>query len=334
MKPIYLVCAIPVLASLACSDTELGPQGVNPEKPPIYVSIVTHNEEPLSGLYPDFVADEAAFWQHRAKVVEFARMLCEEGVEYNYQSDWNFLLAAAMYDTGTVSTNDKNFLRFLKDDLGFGIDPHAHESSYNMADVAYLIDSLGVETSNIAGGFLCFPPTSSKLEYLRDTLHGWEYEFDWQAELLWGGATMLHQNEDSFWVSGVWKPQDNFHFLSHDNQAPLPYIGGFKPRWEGLDSLLSRQAAGELNEGQIYTQTIMITQINLVSNPGSVDQYRQKIIDYAPYTDSGLIQWVQLGEVIDIWHAEYGSRPALYSWIEGDITPETGTPGGFAVPEL
>jgi hypothetical protein len=322
MRPVHLICATLALAALACSRTASGPEYVDPETPPIYVSIVTHNEEPLSGLYPDFVAAEAAFWEHRAKVVEFARMLAEEGVEYNYQSDWNFLQAAAMYDTGTGSTNGKNFLRFLKEDLGFGIDPHAHETSRNYADVAFLIENLGVEPSNIVGGLLCFPPVSSKLEYLRDTLHGWNYDYDWKAEVLWGGSTMLHQNEDSLWISGIWKPRDNFHFLSHDDQAPLPYIGGFKPRWEGLDSLLSLQAAGELTEGRIYTQSIMIAQINLVSNPGSVEEYRQKIIEYAPYVDAGLLYWVQLGEVIDVWHSEYDSQPNLYSWLEGELISE------------
>ena len=71
-------------------------------------------------------------------MVAFAGMLAEEGVEFNYQSDWSLLEAAAMYDTGTVSTNGKNFLRF--------------------------------------------PPISSKIEYLRNNLHGWVYDFDWQTE--------------------------------------------------------------------------------------------------------------------------------------------------------
>jgi hypothetical protein len=321
MRPIHLLLVILALALAGCANPTSCPNGDGPQTPPIFVSIVTHNEEPLSGIYPDFVADEAAFWEHRARVVAFADMLADEGVEFNYESDWNFLEAAALYDTGTVSTNGKNFLRFIKEDLEFGIDPHAHETSHNYADVAYLIDALDVEPSNITGGFLCFPPISSKVEYLRDNLHGWNYDFDWQAEVLWGGATSHHQDEDSLWISGLWKPQDDFHYLSHDDGAPLPCIGGFKPRWAGLDSLLILQAAGELTEGQMYTQSIMITQINLVSNPGSIAEYRQKIIGYAPYVDAGLIRWVQLGEVIGIWENEYGSQPNLLSWLEGDISP-------------
>jgi hypothetical protein len=78
-------------------------------------------------------------------------------------------------------------------------------------------------------------------------------------------------------------PQDDFHYLSHDDEAPLPCIGGYRPRWEGLDSLLILQEAGELPKGRIYTQSVVITQISLASNPGSIAEHRQKIIEYAPY---------------------------------------------------
>lgn len=54
---------------------------------PIHVSIVMHNEEPLSGQYPDFVNDPAAFWQHRDAIIPFVNMLHANGVAFNYQSD-------------------------------------------------------------------------------------------------------------------------------------------------------------------------------------------------------------------------------------------------------
>ncbi len=110
MKPIYLVSAVLALAAAGCSNPTSCLED-DLRAPAIFASIVTHNEEPLSGIYPDFVADEAAFWEHRSKVVAFANMFADEGVEFNYESDWNFLQAAAMYDSGTVSTNGKNFLR-------------------------------------------------------------------------------------------------------------------------------------------------------------------------------------------------------------------------------
>ena len=71
---------------------------------PILVSIVMHNEEPRTGQYPDFVEDEEAFWEHRSGLVRFVEMLRANGVAFNYQSDWNFLMAVGLYDTGTPAT--------------------------------------------------------------------------------------------------------------------------------------------------------------------------------------------------------------------------------------
>jgi hypothetical protein len=52
--------------------------------------------------YPDFVKNEAAFRVHRDVLIRFADMLYAEGIKYDYQSDWNFLLAAIMYDKSIV----------------------------------------------------------------------------------------------------------------------------------------------------------------------------------------------------------------------------------------
>ncbi|MEK9155611.1 MAG: hypothetical protein AAB839_03090, partial [Patescibacteria group bacterium] len=124
---------------------------------PIYVTFVTHNEQPDSGRYPDFEHDEDAFWEYREGLVAYADMLYDEGVAYNWQSAWNFLLAATKYDKGTSSTNGKNIVRYLQEDLGFLVNVHGHPSTYNEADVVYLIDALGAAPSGIMGGFVAAP---------------------------------------------------------------------------------------------------------------------------------------------------------------------------------
>jgi len=296
------------------------------QAPTIYVSVVTHNEEPLSGQYPDFVNDEDAFWEHREAVVNFAEMLKEEGVKYNYQSDWNFLLAATMYDQGTSSTNGKNFLRYLKEDLGAEIDPHAHETQYNYADVAYLIKELGVTPSHIVGGFLASPPEQSKVEYFRQSLKGIKYpDYDWKAEILWGGGTYKHQDDEELLVSGVWKPKDNENFLIHDGNAPLPNVGGYKSNWQGLNDLLQKQQNGELEEGKIYTQTIFAGQLDMLRQ-NFIEDFRQQIRNSAEYEDAGLIKWVGLKEAVDIWKSEYNSEPNIYAYKSAS-TQQSGTKG-------
>jgi len=277
--------------------------------PPILVSIVTHNEEPLSGAYPDFVNDEPAFWQHRNALVQFVDMLYANGVMFNYQSDWNFLRAVALYDTGTPGTNGKNVVRYIKEDLGFEVDPHAHETQYNYADVAYLIEALGVTPSHTVGGFRAEPPEDSKLEYLWQPITGAQYPtYTWQAEILWGGATLFHQNEESLWVSGVWKPQDKHHFLEHAAAAPLPYVGGYGRK---CDPLIQKQQDGELEEDKIHTCTMFVGQNNLLL-PGYIQSFEQQIqaLDAA-----GNVRWMGLAEVINLWETEYGSEPNILPFL-------------------
>ncbi len=296
----YLALVAVLVATAACQPA-----------PPILVSIVMHNEEPLMGQYPDFVNDEPAFRQHRAALLSFVNMLGDQGVMFNYQSDWNFLMAVGLYDAGTPGTGGRNIVRYIRD-LGFEVDPHAHETEYNYADVAYLIESLGVAPSSTTGGFLADPPEESKLEYLWGPITGAQYpDYIWQAGILWGGATLFHIGEEHLWASGVWRPMDGDHFLDHDDGAPLPYIGGYGSRWETLEELLGMQAGGELDPDRIHTCTIFVGQKNLLI-PGYTGQFAQSIQDYDA---AGIIRWVGLAQVIEIWETEYGSTPHILPYL-------------------
>jgi hypothetical protein len=285
--------------------------------PPIYVTIVTHNEEPRSGAYPDFVNDEEAFWEHREATVVFAELMHEYSIGYQYQSDWNFLLAATMYDVGTEQTDGKNFLRYLSEDLGVYIDPHAHEKEYSYADVAYLIESLGVESSNTVGGLIASPAEDSKLEYLQTPVQGWIYPDQvWVPEILWGGSTSLHKDEESLWISGVWKPQDNAHFTTHDAEADLVYVGGNKIDWVGLDQLLEAQAKGELDPELMYTQSIMVVQLEYLEK-GFIKEVAKKLAFYQDQTNEGLIEWKGFEEIVEIWKKKYEEVPSMRWFASG-----------------
>src|SRR3990170_3012352 len=108
------------------------PEGSAAPLPPVYVTIVSHNEEPLGGR-PDYTADLAYYLQNRDLVKLLAETIASRGATYNFQSDWNYLKAVAMYDVGTVTTNTagKNIVRWMREDLGVEVDPHAHETQYN-----------------------------------------------------------------------------------------------------------------------------------------------------------------------------------------------------------
>ena len=211
-------------------------------------------------------------------------------------------MAVGLYDNGTPQTDGRNVVRYIAD-LGFEVDPHAHETEYNYADVAYLIHSLGVEPTQTVGGFIADPPTDSKLEYFWQPIAATlSPTYTWQAEVLWGGATLYHRDEEGLWASGVWKPKDRFHFLQHDDGAPLPYIGRYGGRCE---QLVAMQQRGELEEGRIYTCTLFVSQ-NFVLQEDFVEGFRERI---RSLNAAGKVRWVGLREVIEIWEQEYGAEP-------------------------
>lgn len=278
--------------------------------PPIYVSITTHNEQPDSGRYPDFTENESDFWAQRDAVVTFADMLKNEGVKYNWQSAWNFLLAANTFDNGDSATGTQNIVEYLQG-LGFSVNIHGHVSTYNYADVAYLIDQLGNAPSGIMGGFIATPASSSELEDLWSTQHGNTYAYAWTPTAAWGASGFGHSGDDDLKISGVWKPQDNDNFLTHNDSAALPVIGTYTSDWDGLTDLLTRQANGELDPTVMHTATIMVDQDELLTSSDRT-AIQAKIEALQDETAAGRIIWSTLEDVVATWQTTYNSVPSLY----------------------
>jgi hypothetical protein len=288
-----------VLLVLSCLAGNMACDGEAPEliRPPIYVSIVIHNEETAQ-----YVSDPARFVSERTNLVLFADMLANNGVMLNWQSDWRFLRAVDLYDMGG-NTGGLNIVEYIAS-LGFEVDPHAHESVYNYADVAYLIEQLGVTPSGIAGGFIADPPQDSLLEQFWLPITGAQFPaYSWTAEALWGGGTSGHVNEESLWASGVWKPQDSDHFMTHDNNPPVPHIGKYGNTWDDLDLLIDRQQNGELFWNHMYTASVFVRQADLVG-PNFIADFQQEL---QARTGSSDLIWAGLGEIVDIWQNDYNS---------------------------
>lgn len=312
-----------VLASCGDSvEVPVSTEPILPENPMIYVSVFTHAEQENGAETPDFVEDEEAFWEQRALVIEFAEMLHEKGVGYDYQSDWTFLEAALKYDEGTEETNGKNFLRYLAEDLDVSIDPHNHtgQSAYNYADVAYLIEALGVEPTGVVGGFLALPVESSMVETLWEPVEGNVYDYTWQAEILWGGGTEGHVGDDALRISGVWRPSGADTFTAHDPEAPLAVVGNYVSTWENLDVLLDAQKEGLLEDGKMYTISIDAHQKNLSEE--FIQEFAEQIDAHKAYVDEGRLVWATIPEVYQAWTVLYDEMPSQYFYLGEDTWEE------------
>lgn len=308
MKKLFSSLLLLSLSLGACGSATSEGERLAAEYPVIYATVFTHAEQANGKETPNFVEDEDAFWSQRALVVEFATMLHDKNVGYDYQSDFNFLEAALKYDHGTEDTKGKNFLQYIHEDLGAEIDPHNHtgESGYNYADVAYLIQELGVTPSGVVGGFIASPASASTMEEAWKPIYGGVYDYTWTPTILWGGGTFGHQgDEESLWASGIWKPKDATDFLTNDDSAPLPVIGHWQTDWDGLDQLLEKQTNGELEAGKIYTISIDAHQKKMSEE--FIQEFADSLDQYQSYVDEGQLQWRTLTDVYNIWVDQYDS---------------------------
>lgn len=276
---------------------------------PVYITLVSHNEEPGSG-HPDYVGDHDFYLLNREQVRQLALIVKSKGAMWNFQSDWNFLQAASAYDAGavTANTNGKNVVKWLVEDMGFEADPHAHETQYNYADVAYLHEALGVTPSKNVGGFLYDPP---------DNYQGWEQHeqgtygsnypgYFWKPDNLWGAATYLHLGNDDC-SYGVWKPTDKYNFYIHDPSKNLAYIGGGGGNFAGLKQILQALDNHTVADTGFYTVTIFIPQSEL--NPVTVQGYSDIIDSVSVYVAQNRVVWRSLTQMGELWRTDFQSTP-------------------------
>jgi hypothetical protein len=309
-----LILLLLVLFFLTSCST---PTVTDQDYPTIYVAIVMHNEEPyhiIDGLqksngWPDYTKDQIAFQEERENLLLLSKMFKEEKVSFNFQSDWNFLEAMLLYDNGK-DTNNKNLIKYMHENLGVSIDPHAHETTYNYADVAALMEELlGYAPSGAVGGFLYYPFEDSMLDYFQEPIPGWLHEYSWQADILWGASTQFHTGPDEK-VSGVWFPKGVENFFEAGDKG-LPYVGGYTKNKNGVIDLLQKADDGELDPNKIYTVTINILQKNFKTK-ADIDNMRQDIQDIKKADKNNIINWATLQEIVSDWEIKYTYKENIY----------------------
>jgi len=303
---VRVVCCALALVTL---ETEVGFAA----SPPIYVSIVVHIEE-----NPDYASNPAIFWNKRNEILYLANMLHEHGIKLNFQSDWNFLKATALYDTGDGTTYGLDIVRYMHDSLDFEIDPHAHQTSHNYADVAHYIEDLGLLPTNVAGGFIVAPPEDSELEEFFTPIESDSFPgYFWEAEIVWGGSHAGHGDDSLLWASGLWKPLNSEHFFIHSDAGPVINVGNYCPEWRGLYDLLEQGSMGLLDTTKMFTVGIILPQHRLTYE--QIDAFEDTICEFEDSIGTGRIIFATLQEIVDIWRTEYDSIPNIYRFIETTI---------------
>lgn len=280
----------------------------------VYQSFVTHNEE--NEPYNNY----NYYILRRGIIVQLANYVVQNNARWNFQSDWKFLQAVINFDTGNVvsNTNGKNLIKWLTEDMGIECDPHAHESQYNYADVAYLHSQLGITPTKVVGGFLYNQIVNgNNWENLEQGIYGRIYtSYFWKPDILWGGGTPNHVNDPQNY--GAWKPQSMANYYVHDSTKNLTLIGNgcsnkiydttaVYTALNKVRNLMNAYEYGLIPDTGFYTSNVFMSVGQL--NTSQLNKMKQFIDTINIYVSQGKIQWKSVKEIHDTWKSNYDKKP-------------------------
>jgi hypothetical protein len=291
----------------------------NTTSPFLYITVNSHNEEGLPDPAYDSVPG-TTYMTYRTLVKTLADTIATKGGKYNFESDWRFLNAIKLYDSAGVmaDTNNKNLLRYLKEDKGFEVDAHAHEATENYADVAYRISQLGVTPSDNIGGFTynSTAGNSTDWEIMQNTLTGrinTTYSKKFTTLVLAG--SLNHTSDDKTY--GAWKPKSKSEFYTNDSSKNLTFIGGGCENVVTSTSLASDHIStitrisdgiknGTYAKGNFYATTLMLNTRDLTAD--YITKVGQILDGIKSRVDAKEIQWVFHSEKKSIWETTFSSK--------------------------
>jgi hypothetical protein len=372
LRALYVLCALCALAcsfilpmanATATAQTRFSTSATTTTASvtPLYINFNSHNEEDdyamgvsstssrSSSTRPRFTSyeDSTTFVTLRALIRQLADTVRTKGAKWDWQSDWRFLSGVLKYDRGDASTRGVNIVRWLADSNRAAIEvtPHAHETTYNYADVAHLFDSVGVRAALVVGGYTYNGPQATNggrtTGYTWDSLaHGLQGRVftwtTWTPQILWGGASgslsgTSHSSDLN--TLGVWKPQSTTNFFTHDASKTLTVLGnGYAPHVDSttsvdsivnqIVSVLDSLQSGLLPAGKMYTYSIDIHQKYYTSS-GYIAKVGQLIDRLQSYVRSGRLVWATHTEKVQAWQTRYSSLPNYYPYTEGMAVPSS-----------
>ena len=377
MKHFSFLCGVLILvcAMQQMRLTRLSAQTMTP----LYVNFFTHNEErdyctgqttDIYCYFPPVAAksqpcgyqDQTVFLRLRSVLKELADTVRTKGAKWNWESDWVFLAGVRSFDKGDATTAGKNIVKWLAENNSSAveIDAHAHESSYNYADVAFMLDSLGGKPSKVVGGFTWnFTQGNGGSAYtwmdFDKGIQGWKYpNFTWKPDILWGAAGYNRrrgQTDHTYDVEtpGVWRPRDTSEtgFKTHDPTKRLVFLGnGYSKANDS--SKTAEQIAGEIiafadllqqgtkpPAGRLYSYSIDLHQ-KFWACPGYATRTARVIDLLKPYVQQGRIIWATNTEKVSAWKTQYKEQPNLYPYAQNVVSgirfdASSGTPNHVSI---
>ncbi|MBV6429663.1 MAG: hypothetical protein KIPDCIKN_04238 [Haliscomenobacter sp.] len=294
----------------------------------VYLNFVTHNE-PTDPL--EYEKNQADFNASAALVREFGQLITTKNARWNLQTAPKFLLGVIKWENAVSNATD--VLESLHNTPQIDVDPRQKTGvgyNQNIADVAYLLGTIGVDGTQTVGGFIASPAQNADWEKYLSPVKGVVYpSFSWQAEILWGAASFGHQ-DDALQNYGVWKPKNKSAFTTHEPANNVWFIGNGCSNvlfantladsiLTNIKNVLQAIETGQMPADKFYSMTIMTNQRDFSA------AYLQKIsglIDSLNvYALQGKIIWATLREKLDYFAQWSKDKGQAYSQFACSETP-------------
>lgn len=289
------------------------------QQPSLHLAIAVHSEDRYNSLTPDYQTDKSAYADSRAALLVFARAMASRQLKWNWQSDYNFLEACLKWEVQSPDaamlalTGGKNVVRYLHEDLGVECDPHSHENDgYNFADIAYLLQALGVAPSPVVGGHVydTSDPAYQNWPRFNGGISGKRFpSYFWKPDLLIGAATGNHANDPT--ASGMWRPQSPGDFFSTKGSG-IAAFGGWDGKITGLSGLAKLVTSKQLAADRIWTFTLVLAQQYFVQSGYLETQVLPALDQILSMRNSGSVKVVQFTEALALWKTQYKEAEAVY----------------------
>ena len=253
--------------------------------PPLYLTIVLHNEEDMSrgvvpkASIPDYDGDETLMHHFAAAMHAYAEMAATHGARINFGSDWTFSRGVARYKLSFYADLEA---------LGHEIDAHAHQSSVSYPDVRADIVLAGGTPTHVASGL-----NEEEIQDQLDDLDAVYPEF----RILWGVSLPGHGAGECI-ASWAWRPSDA-DWTVHDPDGRYLYIG----HGELVNSIVAvRQAVDERRADRVNTIALFVSPREFLAAAGKTGIGAQWTapVDSIHYWENRIAWWDGLLDQIDI----------------------------------
>lgn len=325
------------------------------QTPTIHLYFASHNEttdQQFHGLNYNTPLDYSLMRAHVRRVCD---TLLAHGAPYDMMLESNFILGCLKNEN--AASNSDDLIEWASRQPGISVQPHNHfkpfgvgTNPYNYADLVYLLDSCGVDTAYVMGGFIWRNFTNPVM--VNEDWTAWQtpqpgFTFPaarWRPTLLWGGGSPNHI--DDFDAYGIWKPQaaTSTGFGQHDPNKILVNFGGGCSEdfvlWDTTEATLLayrimnfadsvRAHYGDTPDA-FFNMKVMMNFRHFAS-PGYAEKLGLVLRQIQPYITAGKIQYHGILDTWSAWQALHPDPEAYYALrCENAVTISNATPNGLS----